>query len=217
MNQSKSPLWKKSILENLTYYDIIGWLNEISNDGDCYGYERGDTGYYNDYKELFDELSAAAYSLEDAMQNCDEYYHFGIEDDGQTTVWDDIMVSAIGELYGTLGYDYQEYDYYRIIDSFEVQLAQEEAKKRLMRLTKKDLLDYFCKVFQIMALFWDLKASHDCLTAVVDELDFKGALLTEKSSAIDKLYEEYTGRDPEEFDRKFGELTKNLPKRMWIE
>ena len=217
MNQSKRPIWKKSILENLTFYDIIGWLDEVGEDGDMYGYERGDSGYYNDYKELFDELSAGAYTLEEALGDVNDELHLGIDYGDESTVWDDVMVAMLGPLYTTLGYDVSEYDYFHMVNSWDDNAAQKEAKKRLMRLTKEQLINTVGKVFQIMALFWDLKAAHDCLTAVVDELDYKGAILEEKSDAIDKLYEEYTGKDAEEFEARFEELTKKLPQRMWVE
>lgn len=217
MKQSKRPIWKKSILENLTFYDVVEWLEEVGEDGDMYGYERGDSGYYNDYKELFDELSAGAYALEEAANTANDTWRFGIDYGEESTVWDDVMVAMLGPLYTTLGYDVTELDYFHIVNSWDDDTAQEEAKKRLSRLTKEQLINTVGKVFQIMALFWDLKAAHDCLTAVVDELNYKGAILEEKNNAIDKLYEEYTGKDAEEFEARFEEITKTLPERMWVE
>lgn len=53
MKQSKTPLWKKSILADLSYDAITLWLEEIGENGDPCGYEDSDTeGYYSDTKTL---------------------------------------------------------------------------------------------------------------------------------------------------------------------
>ena len=52
MNQSKKPLWRKSILENLSLRDIKRWLWEVGENGDPYGYEREDEGRaYQNFRE----------------------------------------------------------------------------------------------------------------------------------------------------------------------
>ena len=214
MKGSKKPLWKKSILRDLTYRDVMNWLYEIGENGDPYGYETIDQkGYYNDYRELFDDLSSGAIELQEAMKDVGDYWRWN---DVDHSLWDDVVVAALGEVRTVLGYDVGQYDYFGMT-VWDESWAQEEAKKRLLRLTKSELLDTVCKVFQILLLFWDLKTAHDCLTAVVTELDYKGAVFEEKSKAIDKLYEDYTGTDAEEFERKFDELTRNLPQRFWVE
>ena len=47
MKQTERPLWKKSILQNLTHSDICQYLYEISENGDMYGYDAGETGCIN--------------------------------------------------------------------------------------------------------------------------------------------------------------------------
>lgn len=58
-----------------------------------------------------------------------------------------------------------------------------------------------------------LKASHDCLVAIVEELDEKGALLERKNDAIDRIYEDITGKSGNDFDA----MLRTIPQRMWVE
>lgn len=74
MEQSKRPLWKKSMLKTLSYGDIMEYLEEISNNGDMYGYDREESGYYQEYKELFDDLAAGANNLYYVLS---DYYYDG--------------------------------------------------------------------------------------------------------------------------------------------
>jgi hypothetical protein len=202
MKSSKHPLWKESMLDSLSLDDINQWLSEIMDNGDMYGYDRPDeTGYYQEYKPLFDDLSAYAYGLYEALQDSDiEAY------------WDDMTVAMLGETHKVLGFDVAEADYFGML-SDEEDLATEEAAKRLERLPKRDLIRCFRKVIVTLVSFLDIKAGHDCLTAIVDELDERSALLRQKNDAINRLYQDLTGADGEEFDR----LISNIPQRMWAE
>ncbi len=179
MKQSKTPLWKKSCLKNLRFDDVLEYLDEITDDGDCYGYERGDTGYYLEYKEQFDELAAGACDLAESIRAVNDLY--GYDADG--SVWDDVLVTILGNVHTVLGYDGGEYDYYDMLNSFEEDLAVKEARKRLSRLTKEVMIDMISKVMQCVTLFWDIKASHDCLVSIVDELDNRAAIMADGGTA----------------------------------
>lgn len=209
--QSKTPLWRKSMLQKMSLSDITDMLEEIAGNGDPYGYEYGDeSGYYAEYKDQFDELSAQAGILQEEIMNAvsnkyEDEYEFADQ-------WNDITVAMLGDLFTVMGYDSVEMDYYGILNS-EEEWAQEEARKRLERLTKAHLLDRFAFVWKTMLFFFDIKTAHDCLTAIVEELDEKGAILEKKNEAMDRLYEDITGKAGDDF----GTIINNLPQRMWVE
>lgn len=207
MKQSKTPLWKKSCLcGSLGWEDITEWLEEISENGDMYGYESSSIeGYYNDYKDEFDELSAGAWALYEQLM--------GDEVGGLRDVWNDMTVGLLGNLYTVWGYDVAELDYFKLGDGYEEELAQNEAVKRLERMTKAELIKSFRKVLMLIVMFFDIKAAHDCLTSIVGELDEKGALLERKNEQINHLYQDLTGEN----GRRFDEIVRNLPQRMWVE
>ena len=202
MKQSKIPLWKKSMLQFLNLSDISECLWEILENGDMYGYDREESEYYQEYKEQFDELSAGAYSLSEALNEYD------IQEN-----WNDMTVALLGYQQTVLGYDFEEADYFRMLDPFDEDFAAEEAEKRLLRLNKHDLIRIFRKVMVTLVLFFDIKAAHDCLTSIVEELDYRGAVLEEKNNQINLLYTDLTGKSAEIIDS----LVSQLPQRMWVE
>lgn len=203
MKLSKTPLWKKSMLEKLNLYDIRDQLQEIYENGDMYGYDYGEIeGYYNEYKEQFDDLAALAYNLDEAMTEYDVEEH-----------WNDMTVALLGQLYNVLGFDNQELDYFNLLNTFEEEWAQNEAVKRILQMTKKDMLMLFRKVLCTVILFYDIKAAHDCLTSIVEELDERAAIMKRKDDVVNQLYEDLTGKSAEQFD----EIVKNMPQRMWVE
>ena len=202
MNQSKKPIWKKSMLQTLNLYDVMAYLEEISENGDMYGYDGGDAGYYQEYKEQFDELADGAYNLLEALDESE------IEEN-----WDDMAVAMLGYQQKVLGFDAAEDDYCAMLDPYCENLAVEEATKRIERLTKQEMIRTFRKVLTTLILFFDIKAAHDCLTSIVQELDYRGAILNEKSNQINKLYEDLTGQNGEAWDS----LIANIPQRMWVE
>ena len=185
MKPSKTPLWKKSCLKSMTYYDIMEYLEEIGENGDCYGYDLGEEGYYNEYKDQFDDLADGAYQLMEAMHQANELWGY----DDEHSVWNDVTVSILGPIYQVLGYDSAEYDYYAMVNGYEEDLAVEEARKRLSRLTKEQLIKTVSKVMQCMALFWDIKAAHDCLVSIVTELDERAAAM-ENGGTTERMWVE---------------------------
>lgn len=210
MKASKRPVWKKSMLQSLDLSSIMDYLYEISDNGDMYGYEReedGESGYYQEYKELFDDLAGGASALLDALNEYDGYGGDSVKD-----IWDEMTVALLGQTQRVLGFDAVEQDYFGMIDCQE-NWAVEEAEKKLERFTKSDLIKYFRKVLVILVSFMDIKAAHDCLTSIVTELDEKGALLERKNKQIDQIYSDLTGKSSEQFDA----LVANLPQRMWVE
>lgn len=184
MQASKRPLWKKSMLQTLNFYEINSLLDEISENGDMCGYASGEKSeYYQEFKELFDELSDGAYRLYETLSESD------VRDN-----WDDMTVALLGKTHTVLGFDTVEQDYYHMLNPYDEDFAVEEATKCLERLTKRDLIKTFRKVMVSLVLFFDIKCAHDCLTAIVEELDERGALLQQK---YDKLFK--------------------TPQRMWVE
>lgn len=131
-------------------------------DGDPYGYEINENGYYNDYKELFDALSDGAYLLLEALKE----YDITISEN-----WDDMTVAMLGETHTVLGYDTNEMDYFHMVNPYCEDLAVQEAEQRLMRITKRELIHLFRTVMVSLVLFFDLKSAHDCLTSIGEELD----------------------------------------------
>lgn len=171
LEQGKKPLWKKTILQNLNLSDIWDSLQEIHDAGDCYGYDGDSMGkYYEEYRELFNELSLGAYDLFEALNEIEEY-------DGEAFAgWDDCTVALLGKTQNVLGYDVVEADYCGMMQD-EQEWGVQEAQKRLERLTKKQLISLFRRVMVTIVSYLDIKAAYDTLNAVVCELDNRAAAM----------------------------------------
>lgn len=203
MKQSKTPLWRKSCLQKLSMFEIREMLCEISENGDMYGYEDTSVeGYYNEYKDQFDDLAGLAFRLDETFEEYDVAEN-----------WDDATVGLLGEIYRVMGWDEDELDYFHLLNADEEELAQMEAVKRLTKLTKMQLIWLFRRVLAGIVLFYDIKAAHDCLCSIVEELDDRAVLMSKKDDVINRLYEDLTGKSEEAFDT----LVRNLPDRMWVE
>lgn len=203
MNPSKRPIWKKSMLEGLGFDNVIEDLLNMSENGDVYGYDRDEEGYYQEYKPLFDDLADGAYRLYEAIAE----WELLIRDH-----WDDATVGLLGETITVLGYDVVEHDYYGML-SYEENLAQNEALKRLERLSKRDLISLFRRVLVVLMSYADLKCAHDCLCSIVQELDERGAIMEKANKAIETLYADLTGAHVKQLD----EIVRSVPPRMWVE
>lgn len=198
-----APLWKKSMVDGLSLFQITDFLSEIMDNGDMYGYEYGDESeYYLEYKEQFDELAFGASELYDALCESD------LRDN-----WDDMTVALLGPTHRVLGYDIAREDYFSMVNRYDEEFASEEAGKRIERLTKRDMMRCFQKVLTTLVLFLDIKAAHDSLCAIVEELDDRGAIIKRRLDEINRRADQVN----ETYDTEFDKLVASLPQRVWVE
>lgn len=201
----EKPIWKKSMLDGLDLGSIQNELYDMSENGDYCGYDDRDEGsYYDEFRELFNEIAAGATDLNEAIDSWR-----GMMDGA----WDDLTVGMLGDTQHVLGFDTVERDYYRMTEPYMEDWAQDEACKRVEHWTKREMMGNFKFVLSTIVSYLDLKAASDTMLAVVAELDYRGAMLEEKTNRIDQLYSDITGKSAEQFEKEL----ENLPQRMWVE
>lgn len=201
----EKPIWKKSMLDGLDLGSIQNELYDMSENGDCWGYDDRDEGsYYDEFRELFNEIAAGATDLNEAIDS-----RCGMMDGA----WDDLTVGMLGDTQRVLGFDTVERDYYRMTEPYMEDWAQDEACKRVEHWTKREMMGNFKFVLSTIVSYLDLKAASDTMLAVVAELDYRGAILEEKTNRIDQIYSDITGKSAEQFEKEL----ENLPQRMWVE
>lgn len=201
----EKPIWKKSMLDGLDLGSIQNELYDMSENGDCWGYDDRDEGsYYDEFRELFNEIAAGATDLNEAIDS-----RCGMMDGA----WDDMTVGMLGDTQRVLGFDTVERDYYRMTEPYMEDWAQDEACKRVEHWTKREMMGNFKFVLSTLVSYLDLKAASDTMLAVVAELDYRGAILEEKTNRIDQIYSDITGKSAEQFEKEL----ENLPQRMWVE
>ncbi len=167
----------------------------------------GDETEEEEFRMGFFDLSASAYELWEA-----------IEDLCEKVEYDDCTVALIGNRYNLVGFDYGEEDYYDLC-GYDCELANTEAGKRLMRLTKKDMLSTIGQGVGVLTSFLDLRQRYDYLKAALDVVRDENGSILQLLSDIEAAYDEAEKvkfRSHEKATKKFDELTKSLPDRVWI-
>lgn len=162
----------------------------------------GDEDDAEEYRMTFADISADCERLISVMSETDVEENF-----------DTFLVTANGGFYRTVGYDSYETDYF-LLSGYESEWARSEAAKRLMRLTKQEILDLARKVFGVIAAYTDLVQHYDKLEAVYNIAKGENALLLSAVQRIDEAYTRYIENDDE---MEFDELVASLPPRAWLE
>ena len=120
---------------------------------------------------------------------------------------------------GYLGYDDFEGDYYGL-HNIEIELAEQAGADKVMRMTKKEILEAAGMCFTVAMNFISLRSRYDNLKAAIDILRDKNTALLNEARAIEEAYEKAADVDFKSWEdatREFDRLTANLPDRAWIE
>lgn len=133
----------------------------------------------------------------------------------------DIFFVAVGagDRYGgMLGYDSFEEDYFGIDYT---DYAEDETKKKLKQMTKDNLIAASRQWFRIFQSYIGLKHRYDCLKATMDILKGQNLDFLQSIKEIEKAYDAmwdcgYFKHYSKE-ERKFDEITNNLPQAAWIQ
>ena len=206
--------YKKPMLEQLNYNGICEVLWDIQSKCEELLYidqsDRdlllnamdGDEDEVEEFRMTFADISANCERLIGVI--CDAY----IEEN-----FDAFLVTANGGFYKTVGYDSYEEDYFALI-GYEPELAQSEAAKRIMRLTKQEIVSLARKVFGVVAAYTDLVQHYDKLEAVYNIVKGENAELLSAVKRIDEAYERYIEtQDVSAYDK----VLYRLPDRAWLE
>lgn len=111
------------------------------------------------------------------------------------------------------------YDKYIELDSYEIKLAEEEAQKRLQRLTKQEILRTAHQCFKIFAEFSNVYRRYQNWWATMSIIEDRQREFTETIKTIEKQYEKANdnlfcfGEESQKFDR----LLRNLPDIVWVQ
>lgn len=136
----------------------------------------------------------------------------------------DLLFPAVGADYagGFLGYDEYEGDYFGL-QPYEYDYAEDEAAKKLMRLTKKELLDAVGQCLKIVHSYIGIRYRYDCLEAAIEIL--RGENM-DRIKAVKGIEEQYLIADKSsdgfkwKYDKevqKLDNMLQEIPPEYWIQ
>lgn len=216
--------YKKPIAKGLTLDDIREALWEIGdacadvqyyvdeNDGTLLNALDGDEDDAYEFKMMFSDLSAECDQMRCDLDNeyVPEYFDLFF-----------VAVNKGGEMFG---FDSYECDYYGL-SSYESGLANEEAVKKMKRLTKDQLIEAAQICFRVYQSYIGLQYRYDCIKAALDILRDENTGYLQMVKQIEEAYEkadEETNGFVWNFNggpalRELEGLIDNMPQEAWIQ
>lgn len=125
-------------------------------------------------------------------------------------------VALIGNRYETLGFDTFQEDYFSL-SRYEADLASTEAGKRLMRMTKAEMVSSIGQCVGVLLAFADLKTQYDSISAAMAVLRSENVTILGTIKEIEAAYERQEELGQWKDDREFKRLISCLPDRVWLE
>ena len=167
----------------------------------------GEEEDFYEFQMMFSDLSAEADQLYDILQDSQIEENF-----------DDCTVALMGNRFECIGYDTVEEDYFGLCQ-YESELAQTVSGKRVMQLTKKEMLSVIGQCISAMAAFWSIREKYDRLQAVFGILKDDNHSIIETVKEIEKTYNEFCNDGCYEYSnaaKQLDRLCNALPDRAWI-
>lgn len=216
--------YKKPIAKGLTLDAIREALREIMDactDVQYYAEEDeetlinaldGDEDDAFEFKMMFADLTAECGRMDEDLREAyiPEYF--------------DLFFAAVNKGGEMLGFDAYEHDYFGL-GSFEGELANEEAAKKMKRLTKDQLIEAAQVCFRVYQSYIGLQHRYDCIKAALDILRDENTGYLQMVRQIEEAYVK-ADAETEGFRRDFSRgtalkefecLIDNMPREAWVQ
>lgn len=220
--------YRRPIVKDLNLDAIIDNLSDIQDacEGVRWYFEEDDDTLINALDGDDDEAFEFKMMFGDLCAECSR-----LRDDLDEVTWGEnsikeafnIWFPAIraGEM---IGWDPYESDYMPIVEcgryGYGQEIAWEEAQKRIMRMTKEQILRTAELSFRIVRSYLGLMTRYDQLKAAMDILRDQNTGYLQMIKRIEELYDKANKSDfyigfPEV--REFDRMLNNLPQEAWIQ
>lgn len=214
---AKARMYKKPALAAYSWSEIRYSLDQIIEDSEAVRWMDedeleeliGDGELASEFKMAFFDLSDKASGLQEQL--------YGLDFEDKDQGYNDCTVALLGNRFTVVGWDSYEEDYCGLT-RFEEGVARTEAGKRMIRLTKAEMLSTIGQCMGILLAYYDIQSSYDDLHGVLEVIKGSQRQLMAEIKAIEAAYERaeatgFRGKDADAFDR----LLWGLSERMWIE
>lgn len=221
--KAKQLRYKKPIVRGLNIEAIQSELwDMISACEDIHWYDNDEESLVNALDGDEDE----AYEFKMAFSDLEaELEQFQMDLNGEyISAYFDVLFPAVGARYagGYLGYDQYEGDYYGL-EPYEYSFAENEAAKKIMSLTKKEILEVVGQCLKIAYQYMAIRYRYDCLDAAIEIL--RGENM-ERIKIIKGIEEQYLIADKSsdgfkwKYDKevaKFDRMLQEVPQEYWVQ
>lgn len=225
--KARAMRYKKPIVTELNIESIRDFLGNILDE--CWTME----GLIEDDDTLLDamegneeqaqEFRMMFADLENDCEQMQEDLDAAFYTDEQIQIFDLFFVCIqAGEFFGGYqGYDTLDKDYFGLESGWESRAAEEEAQKKIERMTKKDIIENARAAFKIYQGYIGLRNRYDNLEASFNILKDKSGGYYETLRAIEELYDRaeegssgfgWSTDDTKQLDR----LLAVLPQEVWV-
>lgn len=221
--KAKQLRYKKSIVRDLNIETIQSELwDMISACEDIHWYDSDEESLVNALDGDEDE----AYEFKIAFSDLEAELEQFQEDLGSEYIFNyfDVLFPAVGARYagGYLGFDQYEGDYYGL-EPYEYSYAENEAAKKIMSLTKKEILETVGQCLKIAYQYMAIRYRYDCLEAAIEIL--RGENM-ERIKIVKGIEEQYliAEKSSDGFKwnhikdvRKLNNMILQVPQEYWIQ
>lgn len=211
---------KKPVIPRLCLREVREWLDEAMTAAGEYTYADEET-----HDELVnaldgDEEEAHAYRMAFAglSADCEQFYN-DLEVEWVPKCFDDMLVAIASATEDVGWYDEDARDYYGLNDGWETESAILEARDRLKRLTKDELIDAARQCMRIALNFVAMQSRLDDLQAAAEIVRGLNGGLMRDVQTIEHLYEDMQSDDwkkQDEARRRFDQAVELLPPEIWV-
>lgn len=222
--RSRNLRYKRPALASMSFWEIWDEIDSIgekcvdihwwmdTDDETLLNALDGDEDDAFEFRMAFSDLEAECEQVSRMIQDVKRQY------DDFEQVFNDCTVALIGNRYSQIGYDDYEEDYFALT-SYEAGLGETEAGKRVMRMTKKDMLSTIGQCVGILLAYWNLRQKFDYLSATFDILRDQNTSLLDTIKEIEKLYEKAEEDDfywNDNATKQYDRLLDTLPEDIWV-
>ena len=228
-DQCRNLMYKRSMLSELNLFTIQDSLSDMTEacSNIHYAFDDDETlitafdGNEDEAHEFILSFSDLDYEIERLYEKLDEMY--GYHDDPERD-FNDVTVALIGEWFDILGFDSFREDYFVFDTRYMEEIAVEESQKRVMRKTKKELLDEIGKTMAFLLKYIDVKSRYEYMKATVDIFKNENIAVLGVIKSINDKYNELFDRNgkidrwhKEKEIREFDKMAGDLPEKYWVE
>lgn len=225
--QCRNLMYRKTMLSKLNYWEISTQLNDmIEMCGNIKYLEQDDPeiinafdGNEDDAHEFIMAFSDLVYDLEELSEQLTDIFGYGNEENFNETA-----VGLVGKYYETLGFDSLRDDYYLFDSGYSEEIGVQQTRERVMRKTKKQMLDDIGFTMALILQFTDLEYRYNSLEATVGIFKDENIKMLKLVKNIDDKYNEMFDKKGKldkyskaKEIREFDKMVKDLPDKYWVE